>query len=269
MGERIPSPSFLNLACCADLYHLPVVRTLIGDSLHPGGLALTRMLAKELKLTNGQRLLDVACGRGASAIMLAQVYKCQVVGVDADPGSIEAARKDAGRYRLDSLVIFAEGDATRLPFAPAHFDAAMCECATSIFSDRRAALSEIARVLRPGGRLALSDVTCSLQTLPAPLDWPLAQALCIPLGMGPEEYVRLIEDAGLTLHSKADCSATIVQLLEKIETFFGVARLAAPAEPTGGEGVGQIGAALKCARQLVQQGELGYWAFIAQKPEKP
>lgn len=271
VAERTPSLffSFSTLVCCADLYQLPIVRALFGDSLHPGGLALTRVLAKELRLSRESHLLDVACGRGASAIMLAQVYKCHVTGVDADPVAIEAARKDARRYRLDSLASFSQSDATCLPFAASSFDAAICECATSLFSDKRSALGEIARVLRPGGRLALSDVTFRPKTLPAPLDLPLAQALCIPLGTGPDEFVRLIEDAGLTLHSKADYSVTIVKLLEKIEALIGVTHRAEPTEPTTSEGLGQIAAAVQCAHKLVQQGKLGYWAFIARKPEKP
>ena len=268
MAETSRNLLSLDIACCADLYQWPIVRSLLGESLHPGGLALTRGLAKELKLTRDDYLLDVACGQGASAIMMAQVYKCRVAGVDADPRSIEAARKDSRRYRLDNLVTFQQADATHLPFSASLFDAMLCECATSLFSDKFSAFQEMARVLRPGGQLALSDVTFRPKTLPGPLDLPLAQALCIPVAMGPEEYVKLIEGAGLTVQSKTDCSMAIEQLLGKVDSLLGVDRLAALASPSGKEQLGQVATALQCARQLVQQGDLGYWAFIAQKPEE-
>ena len=268
MAATSPSPFSLDLSCCADLYHLPFVRYLLGDTLHPGGLALTRMMAKELKLARGDHLLDLACGQGTTAIMLAQVYKCHVTGVDTDSRSLEAARRDASRYRLDNLVTFALGDAACLPFSSSTFDATLCECATSLFSDRRSAFREMARVLRHKGLLALSDVTFRPETLPAPLDLPLAGALCIPIGMGPDDYVKFIEEVGLTVAAKTDHSATIGQLLDKLESLLGLQRLAAVADPAAIGQLKQAITALQCARQLVEQGDLGYWAFIAQKLEE-
>lgn len=252
--------------CCADLYQSPLVRYLLGESLHPGGLALTRALGKELGLTKGQYLLDVACGRGASAIMLAQTYKCRVAGIDTDARALEGATKDARRYRLDSLVAFVEGDATHLPFPPAAFDAVLCECATSLFSNRQAALCEIARVLKPSGRLALSDVTFRPETLPLPLDSSIARALCIPLGTGPEQYVHLIQGAGLTIEGKADYSNTVEKLLDKAESLLGIGRRTALATKANDQQLDQIAVALNCASELARQGDLGYWTFVAGKP---
>jgi len=147
---------YSSLSCCADLYASPLGKLLLGNSWHPGGLALTRALAESINLSMEDRLLDVACGRGASALMLAQVYKCQVVGIDASTTALEYARKEATRYRLDEFVTFREGDATCLAFPDCTFTAAICECATTLFADKGAALSETARVLRRGGHLALS-----------------------------------------------------------------------------------------------------------------
>ncbi len=266
MGEDARSVLAVDIACCADLYQLPIVRMLLGDSWHPGGLALTRALAKELKLTGRGHLLDVACGQGASAIMMAQVYKCRVSGVDADPRSLEVARKDSFRYRLNGLVSFIQGDAKVFPFPTSCFDAVLIECATSLISDRRDAFSEMTRVLCPGGRLALSDVTFSPDALPAPLDLPLARALCIPVSTGPEEYQRLIEGVGLTVLDAIDWSPTIVQILDKAESLVGVLPLSPSMSQQAGNELKQTATALKCVRQLVEEGKLGYWAFIAEKP---
>ena len=214
------------------------------------------------------RLLDVACGRGASAIMAAQVYKCHVAGVDADHRALEEAHTDARRYRLDDLVRFYQSDAESLPFSSAHFDAVLCECSTSLFSDKQFAYREMARVLRPGGRLAMSDVTFRPEILPEPLDTPLAKALCVPVGMGPEDYVKHMEQVGLSVQSKADYSITISELLDKVQSLLGADLLEALAGRSGQDMLGQAAEALQCARQLVNQGDLGYWTFIAQKPEE-
>lgn len=254
------------LTCCADLYQHPLVEAVLGESWHPGGLPLTRSLAKDFKLSKDADLLDVACGGGASALMLAQIFKCRVTGVDASAAAIERAGKEARRYRLENLATFIAGDATQLPFPSMSFTAAMCECATSIFSDKQAAFAEMARVLRPGGYLAMSDVTFRPPTLPEPMDSPLAQALCIPLGTGPEEYVHLLEQAGLQVTRRTDCSAAVAQIIDKVESLLGMGPAPTLDEPMDREPLYQIKAAVRCARQLLQQGDLGYWAFVARKP---
>jgi len=257
---------YSSLSCCADLYASPLGKLLLGNSWHPGGLALTRALAESINLSMEDRLLDVACGRGASALMLAQVYKCQVVGIDASTTALEYARKEARRYRLDEFVTFREGDATRLAFPDCTFTAAICECATTLFADKRDALSETARVLRRGGHLALSDVTFAPHRLPRPLDLPLARALCLPLGMGPDAYVQLVEGSGLLVEKKIDFSSALIGLLDKAESLLGAAQIGLLVGQAEGDQLGQAAFALQCARQMIGRGDLGYWCFTAVKP---
>lgn len=254
------------LACCADLYQLPLVGLLLGESWHPGGLTLTRALAKAIDLSTEDHLLDVACGQGASALMLAQVYKCQVEGIDSNTTAIEHARKEARRYRLDRLVTFSEADATCLSFPEGTFTAAICECATTLFTDKGAAIGEIARVLRPDGRLALSDVTFLPDRLPPVLDVPLARSLCISLGMGPQQYVKSIEQGGLVLESGVDHSYTLAQLIGKVELFLGAGESTNLLGLVGKEVMVQATSALACLRELLDRKDLGYWAFTARKP---
>ena len=72
MNQPGPGASSAELkACCAQLYASDVARLLLGDSLHPGGTATTSRLAALLALDSSRTVLDVACGRGASAIHLA------------------------------------------------------------------------------------------------------------------------------------------------------------------------------------------------------
>lgn len=266
MADRWPSPPLADIPCCADLYSLPLVRLLLGESWHPGGLTLTRALAKAINLSREDHLLDAACGRGASALMLAQVYKCRVVGIDSSLTALEQARKEARRYRLDQLVTFREGDATCLSFPGGTFTAAICECATTLFADKGAAIGEIARVLQPGGRLALSDVTFVPDKLPAALDVPLARSLCIHLGTGPQEYVKCIEQCGLVLESGVDHSYTLAQLIGKAELFLGAGKSTNLLGFVGKEVMVQATSVLACLRELLERKELGYWAFTARKP---
>jgi len=69
-------------SCCANLYESDFARILLGDSFHPGGLNLTGRLGELLGLAPGVRVLDVASGKGTSAMYLAKRFGCEVVGVD-------------------------------------------------------------------------------------------------------------------------------------------------------------------------------------------
>jgi ubiquinone/menaquinone biosynthesis C-methylase UbiE len=106
------------------------------------------------------RVLDIGCGTGrlAARVLDAEGVRT-VVGCDFSAGMLEnaAARlADACRVGRASLV---RGDATRLPFADATFDAAVSTEAFHWFPDQDAALSDLRRVLRPGGRLMLALVS--------------------------------------------------------------------------------------------------------------
>jgi arsenite methyltransferase len=135
-------------ACCAAAYSHDAVAVLLGDSYHPGGLALTRRLADQLRLRPRQRVADVACGPGTTARLLATEYRVSVDGVD-----LNASTVDAAGVRLHT------GDAERIPLPSNAFDALVCECAYCTFPDKQAAAAEFARLLRPGGRLGLTDIT--------------------------------------------------------------------------------------------------------------
>lgn len=85
-------------SCCAALYQSDFARMLLGDSFHPGGQRLTARLGEHLGLGPRVRVLDVASGKGDSAIFLARQFGCQVVGVDFGPQNVEEANSK-GRCR--------------------------------------------------------------------------------------------------------------------------------------------------------------------------
>jgi ubiquinone/menaquinone biosynthesis C-methylase UbiE len=164
--------------CCAAAYDSDAVKLLLGDSLHPGGLALTERLGRMLNLGPQSRVLDVAAGRGTSALTLAARFGCEVIGLDYSWRKVDAAKRDASERGLSRTVRFYCGDAERLPFADGAFDAIVCECALCTFPNKQPAAKEFARVLRPGGRFGLSDLTRQ-GTLPSELESFVAWIACI------------------------------------------------------------------------------------------
>jgi ubiquinone/menaquinone biosynthesis C-methylase UbiE len=109
----------------------------------------------------GMRVVDVACGTGVLAIEAAKATQPggSVVGVDLNPGMLMVARsKDPG-------IDWQEAPAEALPFDSDEFDAVLCQFGLMFFHDRNAAIREMLRVLRPGGRLAIA-VWDSLENTP-------------------------------------------------------------------------------------------------------
>jgi SAM-dependent methyltransferase len=168
---------------------------LLGDSFHPGGTGLTLRLGHLLDLRPGMRVLDVACGHGSSAVALAKAYGCSIHGVDLAAANIDSARAAARREGLEHLVSFEIGDAERLPVPDRSFDVVVCECAFCTFPSKDAAAAEFARVLQPGGRLGLSDITLEGE-LPAALDTLLGWVACLADARPVDDYVSCLTGAG-------------------------------------------------------------------------
>ncbi|RMF78060.1 MAG: class I SAM-dependent methyltransferase, partial [Chloroflexi bacterium] len=133
------------------LYESYWARLLLDETFHPGGLELTRRLGELLGLRPGMRVLDVASGKGESALFLAQEFGCQVIGVDYSAQLVDEANDHAAAHGLADDVRFEHGDAEALPYPDASFDAVICECAFCVFTDKAQAAHEITRVLKPGG----------------------------------------------------------------------------------------------------------------------
>jgi ubiquinone/menaquinone biosynthesis C-methylase UbiE len=113
-------------------------------------------LCEAADLQAGWRVLDVATGSGNAAIAAAR-RGCEAVGVDYVPALLERGRIRAQAEHLE--VTFLEGDAEDLPFPDASFDAVISIYGVMFAPDHQKAASELARVCRPGGRIALASWT--------------------------------------------------------------------------------------------------------------
>jgi ubiquinone/menaquinone biosynthesis C-methylase UbiE len=119
---------------------------------HPGGVTLTKRIIDYCSFISGAKVLDVGCGTGTTVGYLQDVRRLQSIGVDLSEIRLEKGRKCSPGLAL----IQAPGE--NLPFADASFDGVIAECSLSVMQDTGRVLTEISRVLAPGGKLAITDV---------------------------------------------------------------------------------------------------------------
>jgi demethylmenaquinone methyltransferase/2-methoxy-6-polyprenyl-1,4-benzoquinol methylase len=114
-----------------------------------------RELVRRLPVAPGDRVLDVATGTGMVAAALVERYGCSVVGLDQSEGMLAKARaRLAGRPELAARIDLVAGEAERLPFGDGEFDALSFTYLLRYVDDVPATLAELARVVKPGGRIA-------------------------------------------------------------------------------------------------------------------
>jgi len=116
-----------------------------------------RRTVERLRLAPGERVLDVCCGSGASAIPAAETVGAagSVVGVDLAENLLELARSKARQRGLTNIE-FRSGDMTQLPFDEKSFDVVVCVFGIFFVPDMEAALRGLKRVVRSGGRVAIT-----------------------------------------------------------------------------------------------------------------
>lgn len=125
-----------------------------------GGIDLwwRKKAIRELKGFAGGHLLDVATGTGDMALMTyRRLAPREITGIDISEGMLELGRRKIERQGLNDHIHLSVGDSERIPFPDDHFDAATVAFGVRNFEDLDQGLSEIRRVLRPGGKLVVLE----------------------------------------------------------------------------------------------------------------
>jgi ubiquinone/menaquinone biosynthesis C-methylase UbiE len=216
--------------CCATAYQHDAVALILGESYHPGGLDLTRRVARTIELRPGDRVLDLASGPGTTAFLLASEFGVEVDGVDLGDLTVAKANATAASEGLGEQVRFHLGDAERIPLPDASVDAVVCECAFCTFPDKKTAAAEMARVLKPGGRVGITDVALDPARLDAELKTLAGWVACLADARPVAEYVELLAGAGLTVtHTEAhdDALARMIDQIDARLVAFRMAKVAA------------------------------------------
>ncbi len=112
------------------------------------------------RLEPGERVLDVGSGAGTDSLIAGLMVgpEGSVTGIDMTPEMLENARKGAAELGLNN-VTFVEGEAETLPFDDESFDVILSNGVIDLIPDKDAVFGEIYRVLVPGGRIQIADVT--------------------------------------------------------------------------------------------------------------
>ena len=249
-------------ACCSVWTH-PLARVLLGDGLHPGGGETTATTVAALGLAPGSLVLDVGCGPGSG---LRALSEAGLVGI-----GIDLAAEAAGAACEVGVAVV--GAAENLPIPNECMDGAIAECVLSLVPDKAAAMGELQRVVRPGGRIAFSDVTLH-GPLPLPLGPVATWSACVGGALGASGYEALLEDSGFQHVTTLTLDHDLTALLEQVRRRLAVAEMAVRAgrldlaslhPGLGPEALAAVRGLLSLGLDAVAQGTLGYRLFTASR----
>lgn len=265
--ENIVEQTKRSAACCGGAYRNDAVRMILGDAWHPGGLELTGRLASKLGIRTGDLVLDAACGIGTTARYLATNFGCAVIGVDHSfQNAREATKRQEGDVR--GMAEFGVGESTDIPLPSDSADAVIMECVLSSFDDKRRSVAEAARILKPGGKLGVSDVVVDGK-IPEALSSPSFQAFCVSGALSTGGYRELLRASWLENVFYEDEAEAAAEFVDGIRRKIFVAQLLVgvgkPPTVVSSDQLIEVGRLLSMARRSIQERALGYGLFVARK----
>jgi SAM-dependent methyltransferase len=158
---------------------------------NPTSAEKIELLGRHLRLDPAVRVLDLACGKGGPAVLLASTFGCTVLGIERAPEFVEAARERVTSAGVGDLVEIVEADAHAFTLEPEGWDAAFCLGATFVWDDLAGTLAALTPAVRPGGYVVVGE--------PYWRQWPLPRGIDDQGFVALRETVGRIESAGLSL----------------------------------------------------------------------
>ena len=189
------------------------------DQLHARGRVATLELARLAGITPRMRVLDVGGGMGGPARTLAGELGCEVEVLDLTEEFCRAGEVLTARTGLADLVSFRHGSALEMPYPDATFDVAWMQHSSMNVAGKERLYTEIRRVLRPGGRLAMHEILAG-EVSPIHFPVPWARDPSLNHLHPPEEARTLLKDTGFAELTWIDETAPALSWYQK--------RLAAP-----------------------------------------
>jgi cyclopropane fatty-acyl-phospholipid synthase-like methyltransferase len=224
---------------------------------------LTGMMEERLALRRGQRLLDVGCGVGEPAVRMAQRHDVSVTGITVSRWQVQDAAKRVVSAGLRGRVSIEWADACSLPYRDETFDAAIAFDSLPNAEDKARWLSEIFRVLRPGGRFVFSEYPRLAELTPEEREILKGNAIFDPPA-ALTEVVRTAEAAGFEVLEGLDCGdrvrRTYVEFFDKL-----AGQRAELAAVYGGERVDALERGIGAVFGLCRE-KVGYLILTCRKP---
>ncbi|MHA1977068.1 MAG: methyltransferase domain-containing protein [Candidatus Hodarchaeales archaeon] len=251
-------------ACC-NFYEQDILKLLFGDSFHPGGLMLTKKLGNKLRLQPSDTVLDLASGLGTTACFIGEEFGSKIIGIDLSQKNVKEANSAAQQRGLSNIE-FKVGDALTLPFEDSYFDVVISECSFCIFPDKNDVANEIYRVLKPEGRLGISDVVIE-KKLPLNVQDLLLRVACIADALSVQGYQDVFENAGIQITSVNDEKKFVLKTFDEIKKKIFIAELAKGLKKIeiGTLDIKKAKYWLKEGRKLVNEGYGTYITMIGMK----
>jgi phosphoethanolamine N-methyltransferase len=180
--------------------------------ISPGGEATTRELLGLVALGPGLRVLDVGCGLGGAAFLMAQTFGARVHGIDLSRNMLQIARTRCQEAQLTDAVTFEHADILRYD-RPDAYDLAHSRDVFLHIHDKAGLLANIKRCLRPGGQLLFSDYLCRAGAISGAFEAYIRSRGYDLRSL--DQYRLLLEQAGFEVLLALDRTADFIAILER------------------------------------------------------
>jgi SAM-dependent methyltransferase len=186
------------------------------EEFHIGGRVATESFLDQLDLSSDHHVLDVGCGLGGASRFVAQRYGSRVTGIDLTHEYIETGRVLCSWLGLEHRVALDQGTATAMSYPDGTFDKAYMMHVGMNIADKQCLVSELHRVLRPGGYLGIYDVMrVGDGDLTFPVPWAAsADASAVA---SPDEYKNALKAVGFQITAERNRRAFALDFFARLQ----------------------------------------------------